>query len=91
MIPIESLEGITLLGQSQVTTQCMEECMRRGIPLAYFSKGGTYFGRLQSTGHVNTKRQRKQSSLYDTEFALELGKRILSAKIRKPKRCLTPL
>ena len=29
-IPIESLEGITIMGQSQVTTKCMEECMMRG-------------------------------------------------------------
>ena len=50
-IPIESLEGITIMGQSQVTTKCMEECMMRGIPVTYFSKGGRYFGRLISTGH----------------------------------------
>lgn len=81
-IPIESLEGITIMGQSQVTTKCMEECMMRGIPVTYFSKGGRYFGRLISTGHVNVERQRKQSALYDTDFAVELGKKILSAKVK---------
>ena len=81
-IPIESLEGITIMGQSQVTTKCMEECMMRGIPVTYFSKGGRYFGRLMSTGHVNVERQRKQSALYDTDFAVELGKKILSAKVK---------
>ena len=69
-IPIESLEGVTILGKSQVTTVCMEEFLKRGISLSYFSKGGNYFGRVQSTGHVNTARQRKQCQLYDTEFAL---------------------
>ena len=29
MIPIESLEGITIMGRSQMTTQCAEECMVR--------------------------------------------------------------
>lgn len=81
-IPIESLEGVTILGKSQITTDCMEEFLKRGISVSYFSKGGRYFGRLQSTGHVNAVRQRKQSRLYDTEFALELGRKILSAKVK---------
>lgn len=81
-IPIESLEGITIMGQSQLTTKCIEECMMRGIPVTYFSKGGRYFGRLMSTGHINVERQRKQSALYDTDFAVELGKKILSAKVK---------
>ena len=79
MLPIESLDGITIMGQSQMTTQCAEECMQRGIPVSYFSKGGKYFGRLISTGHVNVERQRKQCALYDTGFAVELAMKILSA------------
>lgn len=82
MIPIESLEGITIMGRSQMTTRCAEECMIRGIPVAYFSKGGRYFGRLMSTGHINVERQRRQSELYDTEFSLQLSKTIISAKIK---------
>lgn len=81
-IPIESLEGITIMGQSQMTTKCTEECMKRGIPVSYFSKGGTYFGRLMSTSHINVVRQRKQCMLYDTVFAVELGRKILIAKIK---------
>lgn len=82
LIPIESLEGITIMGQSQMTAKCTEECLKRGIPVAYFSKGGSYFGRVMSTDHINTSRQRKQCVLYDTDFAVELGRRILSAKIK---------
>lgn len=81
-IPIESLEGITLLGKAQITTVCMEEFLKRGISVSYFSKGGSYFGRLQSTGHVSAVRQRMQCQLYDTDFALELGRKILSAKVK---------
>ena len=81
-LPIESLEAITIMGKSQMTTQCTEECLKRGIPVSYFSKGGVYFGRLQSTGHINVARQRKQSALYDTEFSIKLAKRIIDAKLR---------
>lgn len=82
MIPAETLESITVLGKVQLSTQCVEACLRRGIPVAYFSKGGVYFGRLSSTGHINAQRQRKQSLLYDTDFALEFSRKIVSAKMK---------
>ncbi len=82
MVPIETLESITIMSRAQMTTQCVQECLKRGIPVSYYSKGGSYFGRLQSTGHINAERQRKQSSLYETKFAMELAKNIISAKLK---------
>lgn len=82
IIPAETLEGITLLGAAQMTTKCMEQCMERGIPVSFFSKGGKYFGRLVSTGHVRAGLQRKQCALYDTGFVVDFSKRIIDAKIR---------
>ena len=73
-LPVEAVDSITILGKSQVTTQCVQECLTKGIPVAFFSKGGKYFGRLQSTGHVNAERQRMQCSLYETDFAIDLAK-----------------
>lgn len=81
-IPIETLESINIFGKAQMTTQCTVECLKRGISVAYYSKVGNYFGRLESTGHIHVGRQRKQCELYHTVFALELGKRIISAKIK---------
>lgn len=81
-VPIETLESITIMGHAQMTTQCVQECLKRGIPVTYFSKGGTYFGRMQSTGHINVERQRKQCSLYESEFAIELARNIISAKLK---------
>lgn len=82
IVPIETLESITIMGHAQMTTQCVQECLKRGIVVSYFSKGGSYFGRLQPTGHVNAERQRKQSALYDTEFALDIAKNIVRAKLK---------
>lgn len=82
IVPIETLESITIMGHAQMTTQCVQECLKRGISVLYYSKGGTYFGRLHSTGHVNAERQRKQSSLYDSQFAIDLAKNIISAKLK---------
>lgn len=81
-VPAETLEGITILGHAQVTSQCMEECLKRGIPVSYFSKGGRYYGRMMSTGHVKTQLQRQQAALYDTAFALELSSKIIRAKLQ---------
>ncbi len=80
-VPIETIDGITLIGKNQLTTQCMERCMEMGIPVSFFSKGGKYFGRLMSTGHIKASLQRKQARLYDTEFAVELARRLIKAKI----------
>ena len=81
-VPVETVESITVLGQSQLTTQCIKACLEKGIPVSFFSKGGKYFGRLQSTGHVNAARQRQQSILYEKEFALRLAKRLIEAKLK---------
>ena len=37
-IPVESIDGITLLGHAQVTTQCIQECLKKGISLSYFQR-----------------------------------------------------
>ena len=81
-IGMETVSGITLLGKSQLTTQCVERCLKDGIPVTYMSKGGTYFGRMMSTGHVKVGLQRRQAELYHTSFAVELSKRIIAAKIQ---------
>lgn len=81
-IPIEALESITIMSNSQITAQCVRDCIDRGIPITYFSKGGRYFGRVVSTGHVNTNRQRMQCSLYNSEFAIQLSKRIIHGKLK---------
>ena len=35
LIPLEGLESITIMGQAQMTTQCVQECLKRGIPLLF--------------------------------------------------------
>lgn len=81
-IPIETLESISIFGRVQITTQCIEECLKRGIPISYYSSLGSYFGKLESIGHTHVERQRKQAQLYQSDFALEFAKRVLRAKIK---------
>ena len=64
-VPVENVDGIYMFSSSQLTAQCVMEC----------------FGKLQSTGHINVQRQRKQVHLYETAFSIELSKRIIVGKI----------
>lgn len=81
-VPIETLESIEIFGKSQMTTQAITECLRRGITVSFYSHGGEYFGRLVSTDFVNVSRQRMQFlKSSQEEFCLKLGKRIIEAKI----------
>ena len=81
-VPIETIEGISVFGNIQVTTQCINECLRKGIMLNFYSQNGSYFGCLESTGHIHAERQRMQDRLHNTEFALGLGKRIMQGKVK---------
>lgn len=81
-IPVETLENISIFCNAQVTTQCLVECMKRGITVSYYSSGGRYYGRLETLEHVHTERQRRQVGLYNSDFALEFGKKTLRAKIK---------
>ena len=80
-VPIENLESVSIFGHSQMTTQCMVECLKRDIPVAFYARNGTYFGHLETTRHIRAERQRKQDALYDSDFSLEIAKKIIAAKI----------
>ena len=82
-VPEELMEEISVFGAVQLTTQCMQQCLKRGINVIFYSKNGSYFGRLISTSHVNVERQRAQAALYrDEAFNLSFSKKIIDAKVR---------
>lgn len=82
-IPAETLEVIEVFGKVQITTQCMTECLKRGVNIIFYSTNGAYFGRLISTNHVNVQRQRVQARLTeDAQFRVGFSKRIINSKIR---------
>ncbi len=80
-VPAEMLEIIEVFGKVQLTTQCVTECLKRGINILYYSMYGAYYGRLISTTHVNVQRQRRQADIdHSEEFKLNFAKRIINAK-----------
>jgi CRISPR-associated protein Cas1 len=79
-IPAEMLEVIEVFGKVQITTQCVTECLKRGINILYYSLYGAYYGRLISTTHVNVGRQADIER--NEEFKLNFAKKIINAKIK---------
>jgi CRISPR-associated endonuclease Cas1 len=82
MLPLEQLEGLVIFGNASVSTGCFSQLLRMGIPVTFLSHTGMFFGRLESTKHINIERQRKQFKLgEDEEFCLSFSKKIIKSKI----------
>ncbi|MBB5335493.1 CRISPR-associated endonuclease Cas1 [Pectinatus brassicae] len=80
-IPAEILEGLVLIESVQVSSQAMVAFLQQGIPVTWISSMGKFFGRLESTQHVNVAKHRQQMLMQDTSFAIELSKKIIAAKV----------
>jgi len=85
-IPIETLENVILFGSTHITTDTLITFLTKGINITYLSHSGKFFGRTESTKHINILRQRSQFKLGENkEFSLQLTKRILFSKINNQK------
>lgn len=81
-LPIEILEGVVLIGNANLSSGCQRELLKRGLPVTYLATNGQYYGRLESTRHVDIDRQRNQFRLGDdTNFCLTFAQKIIAAKI----------
>ena len=80
-IPEEVLEGLVLVGNVQVSSRAMTELLRLGIPVTWLSHTGRFFGRLESTQHVQVFRQEKQVLQRGSAFALSLAKKCIAGKV----------
>lgn len=82
-IPFATVEGISVFGQAQLTTQLIRECIANDVTIMYYSDDGHYFGRVDSFDRIDPSRHKLQMYASDDEsFCLEISKRIIDAKIR---------
>jgi len=81
-IPKESVESISIFGNSTITTPCMQYLLESRIPVCFFSGTGRYYGRLESTSMNKMEVIKKQiTSFDDKHYALSLTKKSLAAKV----------
>ena len=76
------VDGISVFGCPQLSTQLIRTCMQENIAIGYYSDEGHYFGRISSNQSVNPERQKHQIMLTnDPDFCLTWSKRVIGAKI----------
>lgn len=84
-LPKNMLEGLVVLSSVQISSQAIIEFLRLGVPVAWVSQGHRNYGRLIPEGSVNVMRHARQAAMMESDFCLEIGKRIVAAKVHNQK------
>ena len=73
---------VCVFGGGQITTQALQECLSRSIPVLFFSTGGWFYGMSQGLGHKNVAlRQAQYISAADSNKCLQLARDLITVKI----------
>ena len=84
-VPKNTIDGLVLLSSVQITSQAITEFLRIGIPVTWISGTQKFYGRLESSTHVNVSRQARQIKMENSKFYLLLTQKIIEAKIHNQK------
>lgn len=80
---------LVLMGNVYVTTPCMQELMKREIPITWHSYGGWFIGHTQGVGHKNVElRTAQYQASFDSKVCLRLAKIFVEAKIMNSRTFL---
>jgi CRISPR-associated protein Cas1 len=83
---IADTSHVALFGAVQISTQAVQELCERGIPIAYLSSGGWFYGMTRGMDHKNVELRRQQFTIAaDAQRALQIAKRLVVVKIRNSR------
>ncbi len=81
-VRLPNTSQVCLFGNVQISTQTVHKLLERGIPLAYFSYGGWFLGRLIGHDPKNIElRIAQHAAAANTDFCLSAARRFVAAKI----------
>ena len=85
-IPIHHLQGITILGQSNISPSLLRKCLEKGIYVSFLEPNGRFLGRLEGSkaGNVLLRKEQFRKS-NSPEFKLLLGKSFVAGKIQNSR------
>lgn len=84
--PLEQLQSVYIFGAVQMSTQAVQGCLERSIPIAYFSPAGRFLGMTQGLPTSGTDARLGQYRLHgEPGLRAKLASRILSAKIHNQR------
>ncbi len=84
--PLEQLQSVYIFGAVQMSTQAVQGCLERSIPISYFSPAGRFLGMTSGLPTSGTDARLGQYRLYgEPGLRAKLAARILSAKIHNQR------
>jgi CRISP-associated protein Cas1 len=76
------LSQLCLFGSVQISTQAVQELMKRNIPIIYFSYGGWLLGMSQGLPHKNIERRCQQfAAASQSETCLTIAQKLIVNKV----------
>ncbi|MDP8244760.1 MAG: CRISPR-associated endonuclease Cas1 [Candidatus Hinthialibacter antarcticus] len=87
-IRLMELSHVCLFGSVQISTQAVQQLMKREIPVLYFSYGGWFNGLCSGMPHKNIELRRQQYRASETETALKIAQTLVRDKIQNTRTLL---
>lgn len=75
--PEKLIERLVIVGNAQVTTQAIKNCLFNGTEIVYLSSGGRYYGRFEPMANASSPRRLKQLQLFSSETSCDSWRRSL--------------
>lgn len=77
---------VVVMGNIYITTPCLQELMKREIPVSWHSHGGWFFGHTVGTGHKNVElRTAQYKASFDDKTCLAIARGLVRAKIHNSR------
>lgn len=84
--PLEQVRAVYIFGAVQMSTQAVQGCLERSIPIAYFSPAGRFLGMTSGLPTSGTDARQGQYRLFgEPGLRAKLAASILSAKIHNQR------
>jgi CRISPR-associated protein Cas1 len=81
-VPTIKLQGVVLYGNPQVSTQCLRMLLEQGVWLSFFTRQGSYKGRLQPPSELGVALRREQwKRSEDPAFCVAFARTMIRAKL----------
>ena len=82
-IGIHTISNLIIFGQSQMTTQLIKRLSIKKVNIFYFTNEGRYLSTVDSDREADFEKQEVQARAhFDSQFRLEIARRMISAKIK---------
>jgi len=82
LYPVHEIGQVVLHGFAQITTQALGLCSQNEIGVHWLTNGGRYLGAWTGGAGTVQRRIRQYKALTDSDFCLQLAKRLAEARVR---------